>query len=78
MFASLSPDTQLAVCANSCSVLETIYEKCSAQFNQIKAENSTSPLIQYVDGFNCSAPESYLVPGVPVDAEVCISAYDLC
>ena len=55
-----------------------MYEKCSDQFNQVKAHNDTGSLIQYLDDFNCSDPRSYIVPNVPVDEEECISAYDLC
>ena len=78
MFPALFIGTQLPVCSDSCSLLRRVKEICSDQFNQIKAQNDTGPFIQYLDGFNCSDPQSYLVPGVPVDEEECISAYDFC
>ena len=69
--------TQLAVCTDSCYALDIINDKCRSQLNAIKQTHS-GPFVDFLNHFNCTSPESYLIPGIPKDNETCLNAEDYC
>ena len=69
--------TKLTLCKESCNVVDTVSDRCQSQFTLIK-ENISGALLDYLYNFNCSSPESYLIPGLPPDAEKCLQADDVC
>ena len=66
---------QLPVCNESCSVGEYVRSRCVEEFDQIRAKNGTS-FEYFMRSFNCTNSQSYLIPGIPVDSEECLSLYD--
>ena len=69
--------TQLSLCKESCNVVDEISDQCKSEFTLIE-ENRFGALFDYLHNFNCSSPESYLIPDLPFDTEKCIQADDLC
>lgn len=67
--------TQLPVCIDSCYALDIVTTKCTSELSLIKL-NSTGLFIDFLTNFNCTSPESYLVPGFPIDMDNCINAED--
>ena len=68
--------TQLPLCKESCGALDKINDQCHWQFNAIK--RNTNDFFDYLYKFNCSSPESYLLPGLPPDTEKCLQMEDFC
>ena len=63
----------MTLCEESCYV---ITDRCQSQFTSIegsKFDGFFYPLYN----FNCSSPESYLIPGFPPDMENCLQADDV-
>ena len=69
--------TQVAVCPDSCSSLDTINAQCQSQLRAIEQENS-SAFAEWLSSFNCTSPETYLIPGLPPDIDNCLDAEDYC
>ena len=69
--------TQLTICKESCNVIDVIMERCNSQFTAVM-ENIPDAFLYYFFIFNCSSPETYLIPGLPPDTEQCLRADDLC
>ena len=69
---------QISVCIDSCSVGQYIGSVCVEQFDQIGVQNGTSigPFEYFLKNFNCTNSQSYLIPGIPVDTEECLSLHD--
>ena len=73
----VSAGSLLTVCEESCHVVITIRNRCQSQFISIN-ENRSADLLDYISNFNCSSPETYLIPGLPTNTQRCIPADDLC
>ena len=73
----VSAGSQLTVCEKSCHVVITVRNRCQSQFTSIN-ENRSADLLDYISNFNCSSPETYLIPGFPLNTQRCIPADDLC
>ena len=74
IYVSTPTGTQMTLCEESCYV---ITDRCQSQFTSIQR----SKLDGFFDSlyiFNCSFPESYLIPGLPPDTENCLQADDVC
>ena len=69
--------TQLTLCKESCNVVDMVSDRCQSQFTLIKG-NISGALLDYLYNFNCSYPESYLIPGLFPDMEKCLKADDVC
>ena len=69
--------SQLTVCTESCYVVTTVLNRCQSQFTSINGNRSVG-LLDYISNFNCSSPDTYLIPGLPLDTEKCLQADDLC
>ena len=74
---TISTGSQLTLCQESCHVAHVVTDRCQSQFTSIKG-NRSSAFLDYLYNFNCSSPESYLIPGVPPDTEKCLQADDFC
>ena len=74
---TISTGSQLTVCQESCYVAHVITDRCQSQFTSIKG-NRSGAFLDYLYNFNCSSPESYLIPGLPPDTEKCLQADDFC
>ena len=55
--------------------MDMVNDRCQSQFTSM---NRSSVFWDYVYNFNCSSPESYLIPGLPPDTEKCLQADDVC
>ena len=73
----ISAGTQLTLCKESCNVVDKISDQCKSQFTLIM-KNRFGALFDYFSNFNCSSPDSYLIPGLPPDTEICIQADEFC
>ena len=69
--------TQVAVCPDSCSSLDMINTQCQSHLRTIKQENS-SAFAEWLSSFNCTSPETYLIPEIPEDIDKCLDAEDYC
>ena len=59
--------------------MDKISDQCKSQFTSVLGNRSDAlPVNDYFNNFNCSSPESYLIPGLPLDTEKCLEADDLC
>ena len=74
----VSTGSQLTVCEESCHVVLTVRNRCQSQFTLIKGNTSADLLDYIMSNFNCSSPETYLIPGLPLNTQRCIPADDLC
>ena len=72
-----STGSQLTLCKESCNVVDTVSDQCQSQFTSIKG-NRSGGFWDYVYNFNCSSPESYLIPGLAPDTEKCLQADNVC
>ena len=61
----------------SCNVTDNLNDQCYSQFTSVKGNRSVD-ILDYLYNFNCSSPESYLIPDLPHDSENCIQADDIC
>ncbi|CAI8017445.1 Tyrosine-protein kinase Mer [Geodia barretti] len=68
--------TQLAVCPESCYALDVINDQCRLQLDAIKQSNHSSPFVNFLNHFNCTSPDSYLIPNFPLDMENCLNTVD--
>ena len=73
----ISTGTQLTICKESCYVVDVIGDRCDFEFTNA-IENKPGVFVDYFSNFNCSSPESYLIPGLPPDTEQCLQADDFC
>ena len=73
----ISTDNPLSLCKESCNIVDMVNDRCQSQFTSMKG-NRSAFLGDYVYNFNCSSPESYLIPDLPPDTEKCLQADDLC
>ena len=82
----IPPDTQLPLCTKQCTEFNQVLDECySVMEGEILmpsiASGASLPLtelFQFVIGLNCTQPDSFLVPLVPVDKEECVSLNIYC
>ena len=73
----ISIGSQLTLCKESCNIVDMVNDRCQSQFTSMK-RNRSAVFWDYVYNFNCSSPESYLIPDLPPDTEKCLQADDVC
>ena len=73
LFVIDSTGSQLALCRESCDMVDRVSDRCHSQFTSIKW-NRSGAFWDYFNNFSCSSPETYIIPGLPHDTEMCIQA----
>ena len=60
--------------------MDVVNDRCQSLFTSINGNspNRSAGFWDYVYSFNCSSPDSYLIPDLPPDTEKCLQADDLC
>ena len=56
--------------------MDDFNDQCYSQLSSIKGNRSVD-FLDYLYNFNCSSPESYLIPDIPHDTEKCIQAENI-
>lgn len=75
---SYSLGTQLPICADQCTKLSHALDECYSDIDtlmnsHLMSESLSTELLLLIAELNCTRPDGFLVPLMPVDQEDCVS-----